>query len=138
MSLNTPNGTKEVTVDKSVFTSRNLENLTASGFSFAPDKTKEVLKYALLEETNAKTITEYTYLGFKNDYFWGFPRDEDKRCINRVRLEQSEEFDLDKLNGLLKNAPMLQLAYTISASSAVQSFLGQTIPLSTVNLPLLW
>jgi len=86
----------------------------------------------LLEETNAKTITKYTYLGFKNDYFWGFPKDDDKRCINRVRLEQSEEFDLDKLNGLLKNAPMLQLAYTISSSSAVQSFLGRKIPLSTV------
>ena len=132
LSLNTPNGTKEVTVDKSVFTSRNLESLTAKGFSFSPDKAKEVLKYALLEEANAKTIIEYTYLGFKNDYFWGFPRDEDKRCINRARLEQSEEFDLDKLNSLLKNAPMLQLAYTISSSSAVQSFLGQTIPLSTV------
>lgn len=48
MFLETPNGEKEVTVDKSVFTSRNLESLTVKGFSFNPDRTKEVLMLALL------------------------------------------------------------------------------------------
>lgn len=124
MFLETPNGEKEVTVDKSVFTSRNLESLTAKGFSFNPDRTKEVLMLALLQEDDAEKITESSYIGFKNNYFWGYARDKDRKCISRVKLEQSKFFDKKQLNRLLNNAPLLQLAYTISASSAVQSFLN--------------
>lgn len=132
MFLETPNGEKEVTVDKSVFTSRNLESLTVKGFSFNPDRTKEVLMLALLQEDDAEKITESSYIGFKNNYFWGYARDKDRKCISRVKLEQSKFFDKKQLNRLLNNAPLLQLAYTISASSAVQSFLGQELPLSTM------
>ncbi len=132
MLLATPNGEKEVTVDKSVVTSRNLESLTAKGFSFNPDRTKEVLMLALLQEDDAEKITESSYIGFKNNHFWGYARDEDRKCISRVKLEQSKFFDKKQLNRLLNNAPLLQLAYTISASSAVQSFLGQELPLSTM------
>lgn len=132
MFLETPNGEKEVTVDKSVFTSRNLESLTVKGFSFNPDRTKEVLMLALLQEDDAEKITESSYIGFKNNYFWGYARDKDRKCISRVKLEQSKFFDKKQLNRLLNNAPLLQLAYTISASSAVQNFLGQELPLSTM------
>ncbi len=130
--LKTPNGEKDVTVDKSVFTSRNLESLTAKGFSFSPDRTKEVLKFALLQEDEAEKITEYSYTGFKNNHFWGFPRDRDKKCVSKIELEQSEFFHKKELNRLLNNAPLLQLAYTISASSAMQSFLSQKLPLQTM------
>ena len=130
--LQTTNGEKKVTVDKSVFTSRNLEGLTAKGFSFEPDGTKEVLKYALLQEDDAEKITEYSYLGFKDNHFFGFHRNDDRCCVNRIKLEESDCFEKSELNILLDNAPMLQLAFTIAASSAVQSFLGKKLPLSTM------
>lgn len=128
--LHTPNGEKEVTVDKSVFTSKRLEGLTAKGFSFAPNGTAEVLKFTLLQEDDAEKITEYSYVGFKNNHFWGYARD--RKCVSRVKLEQSNFSDKRQLNRLLDNAPLLQLAYTIATSSAVQSFLGQELPLSTM------
>lgn len=130
--LETPNGEKDIVVEKSLFTKRNLENLTAKGFNFESDKIKEVLRFALLQEDEAEKVTEYSYLGFKNNHFWGFSKDTDKKCVNRIKLEQSQFFDKTALNKLLDNAPLLQLAYVISASSAVQSFLGQKIPLSTM------
>lgn len=130
--LQAPNGENQVTVSKSVFMPRNIESLVQNGFTYAPDRAKEVQKLAQLQEENARLITEYSYIGFKNDHFWGFPRDEDRICVSRIRLQESPQFEKAKLNTLLKNAPMLQLALTISASSAVQSFLGQELPLSTV------
>lgn len=66
--LETPNGEKDIVVEKSLFTKRNLENLTAKGFNFEPDKIKEVLRFALLQEDEAEKVTEYSYLGFKNNH----------------------------------------------------------------------
>lgn len=130
--LQTPKGEEEVVEEKSIFTSRKLDNLIQKGFSFDPDRAKEVQKLAQLQEENARLVTEYSYIGFKNNHFWGFPSDEDKRCVSRIKLQESPQFEKAKLNNLLKNAPLLQLALTISASSAVQGFLGQKLPLSTV------
>ena len=77
---------KTVLIQELINNVANLESLTVKGFSFNPDRTKEVLMLALLQEDDAEKITESSYIGFKNNYFWGYARDKDRKCISRVNV----------------------------------------------------
>lgn len=133
LALQTAHGEKTCIIPKDTITSRNLEQLTAYGFNFDYHYTNLILKYLTLCEESAECITEYSYVGFKGDSFYGYSKNDNssKKYTGNIQLCESESYDITLLNSLTENAPMLRFAITVSASSALLGYLGQEIALTT-------
>ena len=131
VTITTDNCTPTVTIPKLTITSRRFTELSAYGLTVNESLTKDFLEHFLLAEKSAKFVTVSSRIGWKDGHFWGYEKD-DLRCTHRVKLSESGNYDTDQLNALLNGAEYLQLALTISASSAVQGCLGQELPLSSM------
>ena len=136
LEMETAVGTRRCTTDKQTVTMRRFDNLTAKGFTYNEEYTDLIIKYLLLAENDAEKIIQYTHLGFRGNHFWGYP-EKGKEYIGNLKLECSSEYFKDELNELLEDAPNLQFALTVGASTAVLGYLGQEMSLTT-NIVHFW
>ena len=135
LRFRTTHGNKTAVVGKGSITEKGLDALKALGYSYLPKKEDTIVRYLLFYEETAKTVVESSFLGFRKNVFWGYPKElEDKKLFrpsNSIKLQKSEHFHKEELNNLLSESPMLQLAVVAGASSATLGFLGQVEPLTT-------
>lgn len=136
LEMETAVGMRQCTTDKQTVTMRRFDSLTAKGFTYNEEYTDLIIKYLLLAENDAEKILQYTYLGFRNNRFWGYT-EAGKEYIGNLKLECSLEYSKDELNNLLEDAVNLQFALTVGASTAVLGYLGQKTPLTT-NIVHFW
>ncbi len=136
LELTTATGKRTITVDKLKITTRRLDTLTANGFTFDEDKTYLIVQYLLLSEDSAEKVLEYSFIGFRDNKFWGYQEDE-RNHVGNLRLESSDDYDENRLNELLKDSPNLQFALIVGASTGILGYLGQKLPLTT-NIVHFW
>lgn len=136
LEMETAVGMRQCTTDKQTVTMRRFDKLTAKGFTYNEEHTDLIIKYLLLVENDAEKIMQYTYLGFRDNHFWGYP-EAGREYIGNLKLECSSEYSKNELNELLEDAPNLQFALTVGASTAVLGYLGQEMPLTT-NIVHFW
>lgn len=136
LEISTAVGKRQCLVDKRNITLKKFDSLAEKGFSFNEEYTALLIKFLILSEDDAENVLEYTYLGFRNGEFWGYPK-EGREYVGNLKLECSENYDKETLNKLLKDSPELQFAVVVGASTGVLGYLGQKIPFTT-NIVHFW
>ena len=117
-------------ISKSTITRRNFSELSRIGMNMDERHITEIMEYIFVSEVNAKLITESSFVGWKQNHFFG--RNTDNwNYTGSLLLKKSKNYDYEKLAELLKEAYALQFSLVVGASTCLQGYLGQKIPLST-------
>lgn len=125
LAIKTRFGESMVSVDKSTFTSRRVDELKRYGIDFNPKHLSRLLKYVLLSEQNAPIQRRSSICGWSRDgtVFDGFD-DGYTGNMDLSTLKTSSDY-ITELNNLIDKSIGCQLAIMLSLSSATLALLEQ-------------
>lgn len=131
LKIQTKFGDKETIVEKSVFTSRRIDELRKFGVDFDSKHAAKLIKFFVISEQNVPAVSYYTNCGWNEQgNFCGF--DEGYKGPLNLSIHQNSADYLSSLNKLIKNSPGCQLMVSASLSSASLALLQSQLHTDTV------